>query len=89
MDHRGDLANGGCQLNQGLDRLAGGNVDDSRGDLEACVEQHLGRRIGVLLPQVGQYHVFARADTAGNCLANGACAYDDGDVTGVLHEYLE
>ena len=61
----------------------------SRGDLEACVEQHRGRRLGVLQPQVGQQHVFACADTAGNSLANGACAYDDGDATGVLHEYLE
>ncbi|MNE89957.1 hypothetical protein D3C80_1874240 [compost metagenome] len=88
MDHAGDVTDGGCHSNQCLDRFARRNVDDGRADFEACVEQHLGRCVSVLLAQVGQQDMFTRAYAAGNRLANRTSANDDCDFAGIFHEDL-
>ena len=70
VDDAGDVAERGGGLDEGVDRVAGGDVDGGRADVEAGVAQDFGGGVGVVLAQVGQDDVLAGADAPGDGLAD-------------------
>ena len=79
VDDTGDVAERRGGLDERVDRLARGHVDGRCAHLEAGVAHHLGRRVGVALPQVRQHDVLTGADPPGDRLADRAGSDDDND----------
>jgi len=80
VDNAGDIPKRDGGLGERVHRLARGHVHGRGAHLESCIAQNLGRRIGVLLAQVSQQDMFARAHPPGDCLADGTGSDDDNDV---------
>ena len=81
MDDTGDVAAGCGGLDQRVNRLTRGHVDGRCAHLEPGVAQHLSRRIGIALVQVGQQDVLAKADPPGDCLTDLPGSDDNNDFT--------
>ena len=76
--HRTEVARG---PDEGAHRLPGSHIHHRGGGFEAGIAKHFGGGICVLGAQVGEQDVLARADPAGDGLADGAGSDDDNDVT--------
>jgi hypothetical protein len=85
VDHAGNRADGRGGTDEGLNRFARRHIDHGRGDVETGVEQNVGGGFGILLTQIGQYHVLARADTPGDGQPDRPGADDNGHIVAVLH----
>jgi hypothetical protein len=81
VDDTGDVAAGCGGLDERVNRLTRGHVDGRCAHLEPGVAQHLSRRIGIALVQVGQQDVLAKADPPGDCLTDLPGSDDNNDFT--------
>jgi hypothetical protein len=81
VDDARDIADRRGGFHKRLNRVARRNVDGRSPDFETGIAQDLGRGIGVLLAQIGQQNMLARAHPPRNCLADRAGADHDDDVT--------
>ena len=81
VDDTGDVAAGCGGLDERMNRLTRGHVDGRCAHLEPGVAQHLGRRVGIALVQVGQQDVLAKADPPGDCLTDLPGSDDNNDFT--------
>ena len=70
----------GRRLDQGVNRLALGDVDGGGADRKPGVVQDLRGRLGGLRAKVGQQDVLAGADATGDCLTDRSGADDDDDT---------
>jgi hypothetical protein len=61
MDEAGDVPKRGGGLDERMHRIARRHVDGRGAHLEPCIAQYLGRRFGVLLAQISQQNMLARA----------------------------
>ena len=77
----GDVAETCGRLDERVDRFACRDVDGRGAYAEPGVAHHLGRGVGVLMPQVRQHDLFPRADAPGDCLPDRPCSDDDNYVT--------